>query len=102
MYISGNGLVVTIEGVHVGSTVSLCLVLTTIDKLLTDSLARGGLSIRSPWQIQSNLTLTHYGPIDRLLIGNMLLNVLFSRVSIPKKKKESKTSRKKPLIAFVH
>lgn len=102
MYISGNGRVVTIEGVHVGSTVSLCLVLTTIDKLLTDSLARGGLSIRSPWEIQSNLTLTHYGPIDRLLIGNMLLNVLFSRVSIPKKKKESKTSRKKPLIAFVH
>lgn len=58
--------------------------------------------MRSPWEIQSNLTLTHYGPIDRLLIGNMLLNVLFSRVSIPNKKKESKTSRKKPLIAFVH
>lgn len=91
---------VTTEGVR--STVSLCLVLTTIDKLLTDSLARGGLSIRSPWEIQSNLTLTHYGPIDRPLIGNMLLKVLFSRVSIPKKKKESKTSRKKPLIAFVH
>lgn len=32
MYISGNGRVVTIEGVHVGSTVSLCLVLTTVHR----------------------------------------------------------------------